>query len=105
MIHTIVIIERPSKHFTKFLNLLTKENEINIKDLKKIISHSSYYSVVIERLCNINKAIREIHPDLYLAEPNFHRESKKILTSIKKCGYAKIEQREGCFIVKYKNAA
>ena len=102
MKQVVVILDRPSKHFSKFLNLLKENDEIRIKDLKRVVSHSSYYDVVIDRLCDLNKVLRNIHSDFYLAEPNFNRESTRVFTALRKCvNIESIELGGKCFIIKY----
>jgi len=98
----VVILDRPSKHFSKFMQVLIEKDEIRIKDLKRVVTHSSYYDVVIDRLCDLNKVLRSVHPDFYLAEPNFNRESNKVFTGLKKCvNIETIEPAEKCFIIKF----
>jgi hypothetical protein len=98
----IVILDRPSKHFSKFMDLLAEKHEIRIKDLKRVVTHSSYYDVVIDRLCDLNKVLRNIRPDFYLAEPDFNRESNKVFTALKRCVNIDTIEPEGkCFIIKF----
>jgi len=82
---TTIILEKNNKHFSKFMNLLMKEPEINIKDIKKTISHSSYYDIVIKKIFHINKILQEIHPLLYLAQPHFNTQTEKVYTALKRC--------------------
>jgi len=102
MTQIVAILDRPSKHFSKFMNLLKEKNEIRIKDLKRVVTHSSYYDVVIDRLCDLNKVLRNKHSDLYLAEPNFNRESNRVFTALKKCVHIERIESEGkAFIITF----
>jgi len=103
---SIVIFERSSKHFSRFIDLLRSHSEVTIKDIKKIVSHSSYYAIIIKKVYSINKILREINPNLYLAEPSFSITLSKgnVYTSLKRCELIDIETRKDFFIVRCKNA-
>lgn len=102
----VVIFERSSKHFSRFIDLLKTQAEISIKDVKKLCSHSSYYAIIIRKLYSINNILREINPNVYLAEPHFTLTPSKdqVLTSLKRCELIDIDARKEFFIVRLKHA-
>ena len=100
----IIILERSSKHFARFMELLSKEPTVRIKDVRKIISHSSYYAIIMKKLYALNKLLEEINPEFYLAKPDFDMtKTKEIYTALKKCELVKIELRKDFFILRYPN--
>lgn len=100
----IVILDKSSKHFSKFIELLKANTELKIKDVKKIVSHSTYYAIVIKKLYSINKLLREIDPDFYLAEPSFSiTKSKSVFASLKRCEKIEIDAKEDFFILRCNN--
>lgn len=100
----IIVLDRSSKHFSKFMKLLKDQPELRIKDVKKAISHSSYYAIIIKKLYSINKILRDINPECYLAEPSFSiTQSKKVFSSLKRCERIEIEIKSDFFVVRCKN--
>jgi len=86
------------------MELLKANTEIRIKDVKKVVSHSSYYAIVIKKLYSINKILREIDPEFYLAEPSFSiTQSKSVFTSLKRCEKIEIDTKSDFFILRCKN--
>ncbi len=86
------------------MNFLQSQSEIKIKDIKKVVSHSSYYTIIIQKLYNINTLLREINPKFYLAEPTFSiTKTKKVFTSLKRCRFLEIDSNKNFFILKFKN--
>ncbi|MBI4017012.1 MAG: hypothetical protein HY363_04960 [Candidatus Aenigmarchaeota archaeon] len=103
--NVVFLLEKSSKHFNRFIELLRSQSKVKIKDVKKVCSRSSYYFVIINRLYSINKALREVHPDLYLAEAALSTtEAKEVFTALKKCDLIQIESKEGFFILRYADA-
>ncbi len=96
----IVFLEKNSKHFTKFMELVRNNPEIKIKEVKKIVSHSSY-TIIIKKLYSINKHLREIDNRFYLAEPSFSIAQSSVFTSLKRCNLVKIESKQDFYILKY----
>ncbi len=98
----MLILEKSNKHFSKFIELLKNQSELKINDVKKIVSHSSYYAIIIQKIYNINKILREFNPNIYLAEPTFSMtQSKQVFSSIKRCDLIEIETKQDFFIIKF----
>lgn len=84
------------------MQLLKDQREVKIKDVKKVIARSTYYSLVIKRVYRINKVLREIDPKLYLAEPTFSIASKEVFASIKRCELIELDMKHDFFILRCK---
>ena len=101
---TVIILERSSKHFSRFIDVLRTQDVINIKDVKKLVSHSTYYGLIIKRVFALNKILRDLHPDFYLVEPTFTvNHSKEVFTGLKRCKHIVIEAKQDFFILRYPN--
>ncbi len=86
------------------MELLKAKPDVRIKDVRKIVAHSSYYAFIITKIYNLNEVLREINPTLYLAEPCFSVTSTKdVFTSLKRCKLIEIEAKEHFFILRCKN--
>jgi len=100
---TVIIVEKSSKHFATFMSLLQENPIIRIKELKKKIPRSSYYCVLIQRIFSLNKILRELNPDIYLAEPYFDiAHNKEVFTVLKKCDAIQIESKKHHYIIRMK---
>ena len=100
----IIILERSNKHFSRFIELLKDKPDVKIKDVRKIVAHSSYYAFIIKKIYNLNEVLREINPKLYLAEPCFTvTPTKDVFTCLQRCKLIEIETKEHFFIIKCKN--
>ena len=98
----VIILERSSKHFSRLMELLSKEPIVKIKDVKKLLSHSSYYAIIMKKLYSLNKLLEEINPKLYLAKPDFEiTQNKEVYNSLKRCELVEIENRKEFFILRY----
>ena len=101
----VIILDKATKHFTRFVDLLSKQPELKLIDIKNVIPRASYYSIVVRKLLQLNKILKEIHPDLYLAEPTFSvTRSNDVFTCVKRCELLEIESRQGYFLIRCKNA-
>ncbi len=101
---TVVILDRSSKHFSRFLGLLKNQQEIRIKDVKKLVAHSSYYAMILKKMFGINKLLKEINPAFYLAEPTFDvTPGKDVFTVLKRCPSLVIEEKHGFFLLRCTN--
>ena len=99
---TTIILERSSKHFMRFMKLLSENNELRIKDVKKVISQSSYYAIVLRKIYKLNNLLRKINPNFYLAEPHFiFQGDRKVYTALKRCKLVEIDIKKEFFILKY----
>lgn len=98
----VIVERRASFHFSKFLDLLKTEPEIKIKDVKKLVSHSSYYAIVIRKLYNFNTLLRELNSEFYLAKPSFSMADKTVFSAVKRCPLIEIESRKDFFILRFK---
>lgn len=99
---TLIILEKSSKHFSRFLELLKSKPEVKIKDILRIVHRSSYYAIIIKKLYNFNQFLRELNPSFYLAEPCFIMSSeRKVYTSLKRCDYVEISSNENFFVLRF----
>jgi len=99
-----IFLERSNKYFSKLIELLKKEPEVRLRDVKKTVSHSSYYALILNKIYFINKFMRDINPNLFLAEPHFEvTQNKTVFTALRRCELIEIETREQYFILRVKN--
>jgi len=99
-----VIIEKTNQNFSTFIELLKSQAEIRQVEIVKRLSRSSYYGVIMKRVFNINKVLRELDPALYLAEPSLSiSQTNCVFTSIKRCPLIEIEARKEVYIVRCKH--
>ncbi len=97
-----VVLDRSNKHFSRFMDLLKEQEHVRIKDVKKIVTHSSYYGVILKKVCGLNEVMRELSPKFYIAEPAFDvTESKEVFTALKRCPNLVIEARKEFFLLRY----
>ncbi len=97
----MIILDKANKHFTLLIELLRKDPEVNIIDIKKVIPRSTYYASVVRKLFYLNKIFRELDPELYLAEPSFSvTHSQSVFTCVKRCPLIQIESKEGYFLIR-----
>src|SRR3990167_8074985 len=59
---TLIVLEKSSKHFCRFMELLKSKPEIKVKDVQKIVHRASYYAIIIQKLYDFNKFLRELNP-------------------------------------------
>lgn len=99
----IICFERSNKYFSKFIDILRQTPQVRIKHIKSIVSHSSYYAYILKKVCSINKILREINPNVYLAEPHFDiTKSNDVFTALKRCDRIEIELKKDFFLVRWK---
>ena len=82
----IILIERKGrKQFTRFIELFKNRAEIPIKEVRAKISKSSYYDFVLNRIYDLNEAIRNIDPMLepFIA-PTLNNHNGKIIQTFKR---------------------
>jgi len=102
----IVILEKTNRHFSKFLELLRTQPEIRANDLRAIVARSSYYCIILKKLCTLNKWLKEIQPQLYVAEPSFvMTKSKDVFNALRKCELLEIESKPDIFVLRFKDEA
>lgn len=100
----VVIIEKTNQNFSTFIELLRSQAEIRQVDIVKRLSRSSYYGVIMKRVFNINKVLRNLDPALYLAEPSLSiSPTNCVFNSIKRCPLIEIEARKEVYIVRCKH--
>lgn len=100
----IVIIEKTSQNFSMFIDLLKNQAEIRQNEITKRLSRASYFGVIMKRVFNINKALREFDSALYLAEPSFSiSPTNSVFTSIKRCPLIEIESKKEVYVVRCKH--
>ena len=99
----IVIIEKTNHSFSRFVDLLKSRDEVRQAEVYKVVARSSYFGVIMKRVFNLNKVLREIDSNLFFAEPSFSISSTDaVYASIKKCPLIEIESRKEAFIVRCK---
>jgi hypothetical protein len=97
-----VVLDRSNKHFSRFIDLLREREHVRVKDMKKLVSHSSYYGMILKKVCSLNELMRELCPKFYIAEPAFDvTESKEVFTALKRCPNLVIEARKEFFLLRY----
>jgi hypothetical protein len=101
----VILLDKANKHFTRFIELLRTSPEVRIVDIKKVIPRSMYYGVVVRKLLDLNKALRGIRQDFYLAEPAFSvTGGNSVFTCVRRCAFIEIESKPGFFLIRCKDA-
>ncbi|VVB81990.1 Uncharacterised protein [uncultured archaeon] len=99
---TLIVLEKSSKHFSRFLELLKSNSEVRVKDVQRLVHRSSYYAIIIKKLYDFNRFLRELNPSFYLAEPYFIIYSnRKVYSSLKRCSLVEIESKEDFFVLRF----
>jgi len=99
---TLIVLEKSSKHFSRFMELLKANSEVRIKDVQRLVHRSSYYAIIIKKLYDFNRFLRELNPAFYLAEPCFIIYSnRKVYNSIKRCSLVEIESKDNFFVLRF----
>jgi len=102
----LIVLDKSNKHFSRFVELLRNQSEVRLVDIKRVVSRSSYYGVVIKKLVNMNQIMREINPKLFLAEPTFSvTKSRDVFTCVRRCELIQIESKPNFFTIRCKNEA
>ena len=100
----LVIIDKSGKPFARFVALLREQAEIRLPEIKKQIPRSRYYAAVVKKLAELNKLLRNIHPQLFLAEPSFSvTKSHDVYACVRRCDLIEIESKQYFFIIRWNN--
>lgn len=100
----MVLVEKTNRHFSKFMDALKNQPVIKINDLKTLVARSSFQAVIIKKIYWMNKSLRQVNPNWYLAEPTFSiTASKDVFASLKRCDLLEIETKHDFFLLRFKH--
>ena len=97
-----IAIEKRGKNLVRFFEIISKQTEVLDKELKKKVSKSSYYKVVLAEVYKINQLIRHFEPNSYFCMPDLHKDQNgNVLKTLKRNPNIEIEDFNGFYLLKF----
>ena len=102
----IILIERKSKQFTRFIELFKNRAEIPIKEVRSKIAKSSYYDLILNKIYVLNETIKNIDPKLEcFITPCLNNKNGKIIQTFKRsCDIEIVDEDPNFFYLKVKTS-
>jgi len=101
-----IVIEKRKKNLDKFFELFSKNPEVSISDIKKKVSKSSFYKLVLEKIYELNDLVNYFEPRATMFESSIYKDqSNKVYQSFKINPKVKIQDYKGFFILEIENGS